>query len=85
MEEVSDGMMPLGGRATRRIDMQLEFRSRFGRVIVREKMEECIADFLRIGDVPDCFAGLGFPSVADLPAHFGVKRRNVQCHGQFIL
>ena len=59
-------------------------RARFRRVLVREKMQEGVAGFLSIDDMPDFAAGLNFARVADLPAHFRVQGRMVQRDSELV-
>ena len=49
-----------------------------------QEMEEGVAGFLSIDNAPDFSAGLNFAGVADLPAHFRVKRRSVKGDGGLV-
>ena len=80
-----DGMVALDGGAARGVDAQFDSRARFGGILVGQEMEQGVAGFLSIDNVPDFSAGLNFARVAHLPAHFGVKRGGVKCDGDFVL
>ena len=70
-----------GGRFRRR---DADGCGRDARAPFCNEMQEGVAGFLSIDNVPDFPAGLNFAGVAHLPAHFGIERGSVECDGDFV-
>ena len=70
--------MPLDGSASSRVDLQRHLASLLRNVVAFDHMNEGIANFLRIDNLPVASVNGECPGITQLPSHFGIKRRAIQ-------
>src|SRR3954469_24731850 len=76
--------MALDRVAARRIDAELNFRTDSRSVSAVDEMEESVAGLLGVDEAPEISGAGDFAGVANLAAHFGVKRRDVENDSGFV-